>query len=486
MVNRNDRLQRNAVLSADWVVVVVYLLLMVFGWFSICGASHEIGDTDFFDFATRSGKQIVWMGLALVIGLIILLIDDQYFDQLTGLLYVLTMVLLLVTPFIAKDIKGSRSWISLGPVNLQPAEFAKCVTALAVAKMCGQYGFSLDKMRNLLKASFIVLLPMVLIIMQKETGSALVYAAFFLVFYREGMPGAFLFTAFAAVLYFVVGIRYAEVPLEDTLSTVGDFSVMTVIWLFCIGMIHIFCKQTIHAWRIFWAGIAIVGSALFFSLAVVPIDVSLAFVVVLVGTVLYLCYHALSERIIAYFYIALFTLGSLGFLYSANFALDHLQPHQKIRIQVLLGVVTDNAGAGYNVNQSMIAIGSGGLEGKGFMNGTQTKLKYVPEQDTDFIFCTVGEEQGFIGSSAVLLLFLTLILRLVYLAERQTHTYARVYGYCVLSILLFHVFINIGMVLGLTPVIGIPLPFFSYGGSSLWGFTILLFIFLRIDAGRKM
>ena len=486
MVNRNDRFTRGAVLSADWVVVVVYLLLMVFGWFSICGASHEIGDTDFFDFATRSGKQIVWMGLALVIGLIILLIDDQYFDQLTGLLYVLTMVLLLVTPFIAKDIKGSRSWISLGPVNLQPAEFAKCVTALAVAKMCGQYGFSLDKMRNLLKASLLVLLPMGLIIMQKETGSALVYAAFFLVFYREGMPGAFLFTAFAAVLYFVVGIRYAEVPLEGTLSTVGDFSVMTVIWLFCIGMIHIFCKQTIHAWRIFWAGIAVVGSALFFSLAVVPIDVSLAFVVVLVGTFLYLCYHALSERIIAYFYIALFTLGSLGFLYSANFALDHLQPHQKIRIQVLLGVVTDNAGAGYNVNQSMIAIGSGGFEGKGFMNGTQTKLKYVPEQDTDFIFCTVGEEQGFIGSSAVLLLFLTLILRLVYLAERQTHTYARVYGYCVLSILLFHVFINIGMVLGLTPVIGIPLPFFSYGGSSLWGFTILLFIFLRIDAGRKM
>ena len=486
MVNRNDRFTRSAVLSADWVVVVVYLLLMVFGWFSICGASHEIGDTDFFDFATRSGKQIVWMGLALVIGLIILLIDDQYFDQLTGLLYVLTMVLLLVTPFIAKDIKGSRSWISLGPVNLQPAEFAKCVTALAVAKMCGQYGFSLDKMRNLLKASLLVLLPMGLIIMQKETGSALVYAAFFLVFYREGMPGAFLFTAFAAVLYFVVGIRYAEVPLEGTLSTVGDFSVMTVIWLFCIGMIHVFCKQTIHAWRIFWAGIAVVGSALFFSLAVVPIDVSLAFVVVLVGTFLYLCYHALSERIIAYFYIALFTLGSLGFLYSANFALDHLQPHQKIRIQVLLGVVTDNAGAGYNVNQSMIAIGSGGFEGKGFMNGTQTKLKYVPEQDTDFIFCTVGEEQGFIGSSVVLLLFLTLILRLVYLAERQTHTYARVYGYCVLSILLFHVFINIGMVLGLTPVIGIPLPFFSYGGSSLWGFTILLFIFLRIDAGRKM
>ena len=485
MANRNDRYLKSSALSADWVVVVLYLVLMVFGWFSICGASHEIGDTDFFDFATRSGKQIVWMGLALAIGLVLLLMDDQYFDQLTDLLYVVTMILLLVTPFLAKDIKGSRSWLSLGPVNLQPAEFAKCVTALAVAKLCGQYGFTLNKMRNLLKASLIVLLPMGLIIMQKETGSALVYAAFFLVFYREGMPGVFLFTAFAAVLYFVVGIRFAEVPLEGTLAMVGDFSVMMLIWLFSIGMILVFCKQTIHAWRIFWTGVAVVGASVLFSLVVVPFDVSLAFVVVLLGTFFYLAYHALRERLMPYFYIGLFTMGSLGFLYSANFALDHLQPHQKIRIQVLLGVVTDNAGAGYNVNQSMIAIGSGGFGGKGFMNGTQTKLKYVPEQDTDFIFCTVGEEQGFIGSSTVLLLFLALILRLLYLAERQTHTYARVYGYCVLSILLFHVFINIGMVIGLTPVIGIPLPFFSYGGSSLWGFTILLFIFLRIDAGRK-
>ena len=485
MVSMNDRYRRSATLSADWVVVVLYLVLMVFGWFSICGASHEIGDTDFFDFATRSGKQIVWMGLALVIGLVLLLIDDQYFDQLTDVLYVAMMLLLLVTPFIAKDIKGSRSWLSLGPVNLQPAEFAKCITALAVAKLCGQYGFTLNKMRNLIKAAFIVLLPMCLIVMQKETGSALVYAAFFLVFYREGMPGVFLFTAFSAVLYFVVGIRFAEVPLEGTLSTVGEFSVMIIIWLFTIGMIHVFCKQTIHAWRIFWTGVAVVGAAILFSLVVVPIDVSLACVAVLVVSFVYLSYHALRERIISYFYIALFTIGSLGFLYSANFALNNLQPHQKIRIQVLLGVVTDNAGAGYNVNQSMIAIGSGGFDGKGFMNGTQTKLKYVPEQDTDFIFCTVGEEQGFIGSSAVLLFFLALILRLLYLAERQTHTYARVYGYCVLSILLFHVFINIGMVLGLTPVIGIPLPFFSYGGSSLWGFTILLFIFLRIDAKRR-
>jgi rod shape determining protein RodA len=255
--------------------------------------------------------------------------------------------------------------------------------------------------------------------------------------------------------------------------------------MFCIGMLKIYVRRAIHGWRIFWSGLTCIGISLFISLLIYPFDISIVLAGMLICVSIYLIIIAISERIKHYFYIAVFTLGSIGFLWSANFALNHLQPHQKIRIQVLLGVVTDNSGAGYNVNQSMIAIGSGGFEGKGFMNGTQTKLKYVPEQDTDFIFCTVGEEQGFIGSSAVLLLFLTLILRLIYLAEQQVYTYSRVYGYCVTSILLFHVFINVGMVIGLTPVIGIPLPFFSYGGSSLWGFTILLFIFLRIDAGRR-
>ena len=486
MVRWNDNPGRRHSLSVDWVVMVLYLTLMVWGWFSICGASHEIGDTDFFDLATRSGKQLLWMGLALVIGFIILMIDDQYFDQLTDLLYVLILILLFITPFIAKDIKGSRSWISLGGgVNLQPAEFAKCITALAVAKLCGQYGFTLDKMRNLLKAAALVLIPMVLIIMQKETGSALVYFAFFLVFYREGMPGTFLFTAFAAVIYFVVGIRYAEVPLAGTGAMVGEVAVMIIIWLFVVCMLQIFTKRSIHSWRIFWTGLTTGGIAIFVSTLIYSFNITWILGATILATAGYLTYIAIRERLINYFYIALFALGSLGFLLSANLALNNLQPHQKIRIQVLLGVVTDDAGAGYNVNQSMIAIGSGGLEGKGFMNGTQTKLKYVPEQDTDFIFCTVGEEQGFIGSSIVLLLFLALILRLIYLAELQDYTFGRVYGYCVMSILLFHVFINIGMVIGLTPVIGIPLPFFSYGGSSLWGFTILLFIFLRIDAARK-
>ena len=486
MARWNDNLNRSRGITADWVVIMLYITLMVWGWFSICGASHEIGDTNFFDFATRSGKQLIWMGCALALGFVILMIDEEYFDQFTGLLYVFTLILLFITPFIAKDIKGSRSWISLGGgINLQPAEFAKCITALAIAKLCGQYGFTLDKWHNFIKAVAIVLIPMLLIVMQSETGSALVFFSFFLVFYREGMPGALLFTAVAAVVYFVVGIRYAEVPLAGTQAMVGDVVVILLIWMFCIGMLKIYVRRAIHGWRIFWSGLTCIGISLFISLLIYPFDISIVLAGMLICVSIYLIIIAISERIKHYFYIAVFTLGSIGFLWSANFALNHLQPHQKIRIQVLLGVVTDNSGAGYNVNQSMIAIGSGGFEGKGFMNGTQTKLKYVPEQDTDFIFCTVGEEQGFIGSSAVLLLFLTLILRLIYLAEQQVYTYSRVYGYCVTSILLFHVFINVGMVIGLTPVIGIPLPFFSYGGSSLWGFTILLFIFLRIDAGRR-
>ena len=227
--------------------------------------------------------------------------------------------------------------------------------------------------------------------------------------------------------------------------------------------------------------------AMGFSALVIPFDIKWVLVSVCAAMILYLCYVALRERIMRYFYISLFALGSIGFFYSTDYVLNHtLEPHQRIRIYVLLGLTDDPSGAGYNVNQAKIAIGSGGLLGKGFLNGTQTKLKYVPEQDTDFIFCTVGEEEGFWGAAGVLVLFLILILRLIHLAERQPFAFGRIYGYCVMSVFLFHVFINVGMVLGLTPVIGIPLPFFSYGGSSLWGFTILLFIFLCIDARRNL
>jgi len=324
-------------------------------------------------------------------------------------------------------------------------------------------------------------------VLQRETGSALVYFAFFLMFYREGMTGSVLFTAVAMVIYFVVGIRFADVMIGGTPISVGKFTVMLLIQLFSIIMVWGYCRDRDEALRLltYCGGITI--AMLLFAYFVIPFDifwVQVAVTIILVG---YLFWKALGSRTLSYAFVGLFAVGSLLFFSLADYALNNvLEEHQRTRINVLLGLDEDLKGAGYNVHQSEIAIGSGGLEGKGFLNGTQTKLKFVPEQDTDFIFCTVGEEEGFVGSAGVLLLFLALILRLIHLAERQPHHFGRIYGYCVLSIFLFHVFINVGMVLGLTPVIGIPLPFFSYGGSSLWGFTILLFIFLRIDAGRDL
>lgn len=474
------------ILRIDWIIILLYLTLIVCGWLSICGATHEVGNTDFLSWGTRTGKQLVWIGCALSLAFVVLMTDDKYYDTLSGFLYVLMMIVLFITPFIAKDIKGSRSWVNLGFCNVQPAEFAKCVTALAVAKMVNQYGFTLNNMRNFAKAAGLVLLPMVLIVLQRETGSALVYFAFFLMFYREGMPGCILFTAVAAVAYFVIGVRFGEVEMPGTLSSVGEFVVLVMIWIFTMGMLRVYAPKSRYDRLFFLVGTVCIALALLVSEYIVLFDVSWVLLGLCAFMAGYLAWQSLGQRVNTCLYIAMFTIGSVTLLYTADFALNNvLESHQRLRIQVLLGMNEDNSGAGYNVNQSKIAIGSGGLEGKGFLNGTQTKLKYVPEQDTDFIFCTVGEEQGFMGSAIVLSLFLAMILRLIYLSERQTTVFGRVYGYSVLSILLFHVFINIGMVTGLTPVIGIPLPFFSYGGSSLWGFTLLLFIFLRIDAGRN-
>ncbi len=326
-----------------------------------------------------------------------------------------------------------------------------------------------------------------LIIKQKETGTALVYMALFLALYREGMPGCLLFAALSAIVYFVVGVRFADEPLWGIEAmSLGGGLVMLLIQVFSAGLVWVYGSGAKKALSILFFSLAIDAAVILFSRFVYPWNAVWGMAFVCGALAVYLLYLSLRERSIPYCLIALFALGSMAFHYSANFVLnDVMEPHQQTRIRVLLGLEDDPRGAGYNVIQAKIAIGSGGLEGKGFLNGTQTKLKYVPEQDTDFIFCTVGEEEGFIGCSIVLMLFLALILRLLHLAERQPYAFGRIYGYCVLSIFLFHVFINVGMVLGLAPVIGIPLPFFSYGGSSLWGFTILLFTFLRIDAGRN-
>ena len=487
MVQQTDRKQKGVIRSLDWWTIVLYLALLTFGWISVCGASYTYGETDLFSLDTRSGMQIIWIGTSIMLGFIILLLDDRYLDMFAYIIFGIMLVLLFGTIFNPHSIKGSRSWLVLGPLRLQPAEFAKFATALALAKFMSTYGYSIQKWKDFAITLAIILVPMLFIVLQRETGSALVYLSFFLLFYREGMPGSILFTGVAMVIYFVVGIRFADTMMFYTPTSWGKFVVLFLIQIFSGVMVYVYCHDKTKAFRVLMVSVGVTLLTLLFSLFVIPFDmvyVELGLVVLLIG---YLLWEYLSTRFLNYLWIGIFSLGSLLFFNLADYGLNHvLEPHQRVRINVLLGLEEDLKGAGYNVHQSEIAIGSGGLRGKGFLNGTQTKLKYVPEQDTDFIFCTVGEEEGFVGSAGVLLLFLALILRLIYLSERQPFTFGRVYGYCVLSIFLFHVFINVGMVLGLTPVIGIPLPFFSYGGSSLWGFTFLLFIFLRIDAGRNL
>lgn len=479
--------QQGILQSLDWWTVGIYLALLVLGWMSVCGASYTYGDTEIFSMSTRSGMQIIWIGTAISLGFVILMMDDRFFDTFAYPIYIAFLILLFATIFNPHEIKGSRSWLVLGPLRLQPAEFAKFATALAVAKLMSTYGFDIHNLKHFATAAMVVLLPMLFIIGQRETGSALVYLSFALMFYREGMPGSILFTAVAMVIYFVVGIKYENVMLWDTPTSVGKFVVLLLVQTFSAGMIWTYLRDKRMTRVILTYSYGITLGFLLFSEFIIPFDIVWVQLIISAGLIGYLIYEGLSTRFINYLYIGIFAVGSILFFYSADFVLnDVLEAHQRVRINVLLGLDDDPAGAGYNVHQSEIAIGSGGLGGKGFLNGTQTKLKFVPEQDTDFIFCTVGEEEGFLGSAAVLGLFLALILRLMYLAERQPFKFGRVYGYCVASVFLFHVFINVGMVLGLTPVIGIPLPFFSYGGSSLWGFTILLFIFLRIDAGRNL
>lgn len=481
MVTRNVNLWK----SLDWVTIIIYLLLIIGGWFSVCGASYDFSDRDFLDFSTRAGKQFAWIICSFGLGFVLLMLDDRMYDLFAYVAYIGMILLLIVTIFIAPDTKGSRSWLVMGPVSLQPAEFAKFATALTLAKYMNSYSFNINRNKCALMLGGFIMLPMLLIIGQRETGSALVYLAFFLVLYREGMPGVVLFSGLCAIVYFVLGIRFDSVYIAHTPTPVGEFTVLSFVLLFAGAMVWVYKKKWEPVRNIL--GVSVVVLLVSYLISAYWIAFNLVYVqwVLCAAAISYLFYLALREHQKSYLLIGLFALGSVSFLYSSDYVFDNiLEAHQQIRIKVVLGLEEDLTGAGYNVNQSKIAIGSGGLTGKGFLNGTQTKLKYVPEQDTDFIFCTVGEEQGFVGSAAVLLAFLVFILRIIYLSERQTSTFGRVYGYSVVSIFLFHLFINVGMVLGLTPVIGIPLPFFSYGGSSLWGFTILLFILLRIDAGR--
>lgn len=477
--------QQSVFRHLDWTTIIIYAILVIMGAVSIYAASYDFDNASIFSFDEFSGKQIRWIGLSFVLGLVLLLIDARMYETYAYPIYTGLLLLLLVTIFIAPDIKGSRSWLVLGPMSLQPAEFAKFATALAMAKLFSGYNFTLNsKPSNYIKALLLFFIPILLILAQKETGSALVYLSLFFVLYREGMSGLILFAAICAVTFFVVAVKYTETTILGVPS--GEFSVFILIMTIMVGMVGIYCKRPIIARNIFlWfvgTGIVVFILTLF--------EIRIPGLPYLIGVTAVACLYCLIQMLRSQLKRMLvvvgFTVTAIGFLFSVNYVFNNvLQEHQQNRILVALGIKEDLRGAGYNVNQSKIAIGSGGFWGKGFLNGTQTKLKYVPEQHTDFIFCTVGEEHGFVGTTLTLLLFLILILRIIVIAERQPTAFGRVYAYCVASYLILHFVINIGMVIGLCPVIGIPLPFFSYGGSSLWGFTFLLFILLRIDASRR-
>ena len=470
--------------NLDWITVIIYLIMVLAGMVSIYAACYDFDNASMLSYDEFSGKQLRWIGMALCLGTVLLLIDARMYETYAYPVYLCIVVLLAITPFLAHDTKGSYSWISLGPMSLQPAEFAKFSTALALAKLFSTYHFSLNAgIGNYIKALAIIITPVILILLQNETGSALTFLALFFVLYREGMSGLVLFAALLSVVIFVVGLKYSE-GLVIGIPT-GEFVVMLMIMLIMVAMTAIYSRRFEVARNLlFWfAGTGLLEYILDLCGVEIPgLPVTLGIIGV---ACIYVVFEAIKLRRPKLYVSVATAVFAIAFLFSVGAAFDHLQPHQQMRVKVALGMVEDLRDAGYNVNQSKIAIGSGGLLGKGFLNGTQTKLKYVPEQHTDFIFCTIGEEEGFIGAMAVTLLFLGLILRVIKIGERQPTSFGRVYAYCVASYFIFHFCINIGMVIGLCPVIGIPLPFFSYGGSSLWGFTILLFILLKIDASRK-
>jgi rod shape determining protein RodA len=390
------------------------------GWVSVYSSVYDESHSSILDISQRYGKQMIWILAGGVIAFMIMLIDAKVYNAFAYIIYGLSVLILLAVLSIGTEISGSKSWFQIGGVALQPAEFAKFATCLALARYLSSYATDFNRLRAKIISTIIIFTPAILILFQNDTGSAIVYIALILVLYREGLSGYFLISGVIAVVLFIMTLLVNQY-------------IMTIVLTVLAILVYYNNRFLRRRW---WIIISV-------------------------------------------------WLASVAFVYTVDYVFDNLlEEHQKTRISILLGTETDPKGAGYNINQSKIAIGSGGLIGKGFLQGTQTKYNFVPEQSTDFIFCTVGEEWGFVGSSAVIILFVALLYRLVKMAERQRSDFSRIYGYGVISILFFHFLVNIGMTIGLVPVIGIPLPFFSYGGSSLWAFTILLFIFIKLDANR--
>jgi len=450
-------------------------MLVWMGWINIYAAVYSEEHRSIFDWNMRYGKQLIWIGAAIIIAIISLSIDTRAFSFFAYAIYGLSLISLLMVLAFGKEVNGARAWFEIGPLRLQPTEFAKVATCLAMAKYLSSYNARPDKLKTWLIAGIIILIPAALIALQPDIGSVVVFTAFTLAFYREGFPGILLLLGF--LLIFLSLIALVAPPLTVLIIIL----VLALIALFIVRM---------RIPDVFIAGISLAATYILFRLIAIHIfhlpNNPYFFLLVATAIVGSIALINLALKRIPYLaWIILSTFVAIGFTYSVDYLFDHfLQPHQQQRINILLGKESDPKGAEYNVAQSKIAIGSGGFLGKGFLQGTQTKFNFVPEQSTDFIFCTVGEEWGFVGSLIVLGLFVVLLLRILHLSEIQRSAFSRIYGYGVAALLFMHVAINVGMTLGLLPVIGIPLPFFSYGGSSLWAFTLLLFIFLRLDASR--
>lgn len=463
----------NLLANIDWVSILLYLLLVLIGWLNIYAAVYDENHSSIFDITQKYGKQLIWIGAAFVLAFLVLLTDSKFFTTFSMVIYGIMILLLIAVLFLGTETKGARSWFEVGDFRIQPAEFAKFATNLAIAYVMSRHNFKVMRFSSLLTIGLILVLPAGLIILQNDTGSALVYSSFILVLFREGLHGSILLLCFVAAAIFIMALLYSP------------FTVLLVI----IGGTLIAFYYYRHDIRELFQIILFIGCVFglfvlirwMFNLSISDYYMLLIVYVIASITAIYPIYKRKMKNMITLLLISWLCVGAAP---SVNYAFDHLQPHQQNRINELLGIKVDPKGTGYNVTQSKIAIGSGGLLGKGFLQGTQTKLNFVPEQSTDFIFCTVGEEWGFVGSTFVIALLAVFILRIIKLAERQRSSFSRIYGYGVASILFFHVAVNIGMTIGMAPVIGIPLPFFSYGGSSLWSFTILIFIFLRLDANR--
>lgn len=463
----------NLLANIDWVSILLYLLLVLIGWLNIYAAVYDENHSSIFDISQKYGKQLIWIGAAFVLAFLVLLTDSKFFTTFSMVIYGIMIFLLIAVLFFGTETKGARSWFEVGDFRIQPAEFAKFATNLAIAYVMSRHNFKVMRFSSLLTIGLILALPSGLIILQNDTGSALVYSCFILVLFREGLHGSILLLCFVAAAIFIMALLYSP------------FTVLLVI----IGGTLIAFYYYRHDIRELFQIILFIGCGFglfvlikwMFNLLISDYYMLLTVYVITSITAIYPIYKRKMKNMITLLLISWLCVGAAP---SVNYAFDHLQPHQQDRINELLGIRVDPKGTGYNVTQSKIAIGSGGLLGKGFLQGTQTKLNFVPEQSTDFIFCTVGEEWGFVGSTFIIVLLAVFILRIIKLAERQRSSFSRIYGYGVASILFFHVAVNIGMTIGMAPVIGIPLPFFSYGGSSLWSFTILIFIFLRLDANR--